>query len=190
MQRSRQWIRTLGRKPWRTSQLVRKGLARKEISALVRQGALDRIGWGVYQRAGLELDEAQQFRCAALRTGQPSAICLLSALVHYGLADQVPRDVWIMVPARKHLAGKGVKLIRRRRPRWKVGVELREGFRITSLERTLVEGLLYPRLRIPIGTAAVLQALSEKRVSAARLLEMADRLAVRERIRKTIEVLL
>lgn len=80
-----------------TATALDAGLTRTLIERLVHQGELDRLGRGVFLRAGsaggLDTDLVE----IALRA--PTAtICLASALARHGLTDEIPAAVDIALP--------------------------------------------------------------------------------------------
>jgi hypothetical protein len=80
-----------------TSAAVDAGLTRTLLDRLVRDGALERLGRGVFLRSvdagGVDTDLVE----VAVRA--PSAtICLTSALARHGLTDEIPAAVDIALP--------------------------------------------------------------------------------------------
>jgi Recombinase len=69
-------------------------------------------------------------------SGQPSAICLISALPFYHLTDVIPKKTWVLGNANKITTQKDIRLWRRRNPNWNVGIKPIDGLAITSVDRT------------------------------------------------------
>ena len=166
------------------------GLSRRALQSLYESGQIERVARGVYQSVNAEFSNEDQLNAATLRMGYPSAICLISALVQYNLTDAIPRKVWIMVPVSKRTAHKDLKLLRTRSPRWEIGIIKENGYRITSLERTLVDCLIYRRL---VGLQTFIDALKrsiqQKKTTPVKILDMAIQLKVGHRLRPYLEVL-
>ncbi len=148
------------------------------IKKRVLAGELLRLGKGVYAKPqDLEGLEGDFFR-ASLLCGKPSAICLISALKYYGLSDQMHGGIWILIPYEKSAPRKNaIKSIRTRKPSWKVGITSQSRFKITDIERTLVDCFRYHRL-VGISTAvqALKLALKEKKTSKNKIFYMAEKL--------------
>lgn len=61
------------------------------------------------------------------------------ALYHYNLAEQVPGQVWVLVPPGKRTRVRGYKLIRTKTRLDREIVDER-GYRIVTVERAVLEG--------------------------------------------------
>ena len=72
------------------------GLPRTYISRLVKEGLLERVGYGLYALEGYDFSEHQSI--VEVVSKIPSAVvCLLSALRFHDLTTQNPFEVWIAV---------------------------------------------------------------------------------------------
>lgn len=176
--------KNLLKQPFSTQEAVKCGLSKATLVRMVKSGVLDRISLGVYQvseRNGY--DRESLYQVATLRCGLPSAICLLSALEHYNLTDEISRHTWILVSASKRIASSSLKLVRSRNPHWEVGIKKRNGYWITSIERTLVDCILSMRkIGSQIALSALKRALSEKKVKLGRIMDIAKQMGVEKRI--------
>lgn len=178
-------------RPFSYQQAVELGLNKYALNKLIDEGLIERLEKGIYVPSDRDITEPEvQYQLAMLRCGEPSCICLLSALDYYHLTDQIPKKVWIMVPQNKRVQSSGLKLIRARNPQWDIGILQEEGYRITSIERTLVDCLLHKsRLGFPIPIESLKEALRQKKVKLNTILDMAVRLGVEHRVYPTIEAL-
>ena len=122
--------------------------------------------------------------------GKPSAICLVSALSVYGLTDVIPRKTWITVPATKRTQISSLKVLRQIDPQWNIGIEKKDGYMITSIERTLVESFCYKNM---IGSNTPIEALREgirqKLTTPSKVLDMAKKMGVVHRILPYLEAM-
>jgi predicted transcriptional regulator of viral defense system len=176
--------------PFSLNQALSQGLSRYALSQLVSEGAVEQLARGVYRASKDDVSEEDQFRIATLRVGIPSAICLVSALSHYGLTDAIPKKTWIMVPTSKRTHYRDVKVLRVRSPDWKIGIDVQDGYAITSLERTLVDAIHYRRLLgTQVAIEALRQSLEEKKTTLGKILDMAVKLKLDHRIRPYVEAL-
>lgn len=180
----------LREKPFTLSQAVAAGVSRYLLGKLMSEGAVEKLSRGVYRVTAGDINEEDQYRAATLRVGTPSAICLVSALSHHGLTDAIPRKTWVMVAHTKRTIYPDLKLLRVRDPDWNVGIEKRDGYSITSLERTIVDCLVYrTKIGTQIGIEALRKAVTSKKTTLGRILDMAVKLGVEHRIRSYIEAL-
>lgn len=170
------------------SQAVSHGLSQYGIEQLVKQERLERIGRGLYQLPTGSFGNEDIYRQATVTAGFPCAICLWSALVFYDLTDEIDRETWVWVPLSKRVKSKSIHAVRRANPQWRTGIDKHEGYWITSIERTLVEALAYPRY---IGTlaahSAMRRALSKKQTDISKILTMAKQLNFFHRIENVLE---
>jgi predicted transcriptional regulator of viral defense system len=180
----------LREKPFTSSQAAKLGLSFYELRKLVSQGVIEQVARGIYRTAGDDIGEEEQYRIATLRVGTPSAICLISALSHFNLTDTIPKKTWIMVPGHKRTVDRRLKLFRARDPNWKIGIEKHDGYFITTIERTLVDCLAHrSRLGTQIGIEALRRAITTKKTTLGKIMEMAAQLEVGHRILPYIEAL-
>ena len=166
-----------------TKEALKVGLSPYDLSKLVDEGILEREERGIYRKIGHKLPENDSYTKALAHLGEPSAICLWSALAFHDLTEEVPPKVWVYVPKGKYSHLKTLVVVRKKNPHWNIGIENYDGVRVTNVERTLVDALADGRhfdkftpFRI------VLAALRLKRTSEAKLLQMAKRLGVEKRI--------
>jgi predicted transcriptional regulator of viral defense system len=78
----------------RPRDLAREGITRITLQRLVKSGAIERRGRGLYVVAGADLGEKQTVAEASRRVPD-GIICLLSALQFHNFTTQVTRDVWM-----------------------------------------------------------------------------------------------
>lgn len=180
----------LQQKPFTYREASEDGLTQYAVRQLLEAGIIERVERGLYRCANEDLSESEAYRRAVKRVGEPSAVCLLSALSHYDLTDIIPKQVWLMVPTEKRTKSPNVKLYRARDPRWKIGVINKDGYSITSLERTIVDALTLKSVVSPsCGIEALKLALKSKRTSAEKIIQMAKKLGRAHRVIPVVEVL-
>ncbi len=181
----------LSKKPFSAREAVACGLSKASLTRMVKSGVLDRVSRGVYQLSDrIDGTGEDLYRVAMLRCGTPAAICLLSALEHYHLTDQIAKQVWVLVPEPKRISSKDLKLIRSRDPQWDIGIRKTQGYWITTLERTLIDCLLYRRLiGNQIALESLKQAVAQKKVKLGHIYDTAKKMGVEHRILPYIEAL-
>lgn len=176
--------------PFSTNDINGLGITPAQLNELLKSEKVHRLSRGVYVLAGSDLSDEAQFRAATMRIKGASAVCLLSALAHYGITDQIPKKVWLMVPEDKHTAHKDIRLLRSRNPNWKIGIASAKGYKITNIERSIVDALAMKRiLGVSIAVGALKVAIKEKKTTLSEILKMATRLGVDHRVMSYIEAL-
>jgi predicted transcriptional regulator of viral defense system len=182
--------RTLRGKPFTYREACGAGLTQYSIRKLLHAGVIGRLERGLYQAVDQDASDEELFRRAVKRVGTPAVVCLLSALSFYELTDTIPKQVWLMVSKEKRVKSRSVKLYRARDPQWKVGVVSKDGYSITSLERTIVDALTLKTMISPrLGVDALKVAISEQKTSPSRVLAAATELGVKHRVIPYIEAL-
>ena len=171
------------------TQAVSQGLSRYAIAKLLKDGHLERVNRGLYQVTATSFSNEDIYRQATTIVGVPSAVCLWSALVFYDLTDEIDAQTWVWVPLAKRVRNKNVRVVRAKELHWRTGIVHNDGYWITSIERTVVEALAYPRF---VGTMAannaLKKALNKKHTDIGKIVEMATKLGLLQRIRKILEV--
>lgn len=183
----------LQKRPFTWAEAKAEGITEYTMRNLLQCGAVERLSRGVYRStAEIDLSEVDQYKSAILRVGQPSAICLISALTYHQLTDIIPKKTWIMVNSGKVRSNNDIRLWRKRQPKWKIGIKTINGVKVTTIERTLVESIGNKNLVGGIGVAmsAVRLALEEKKVTVSGLLKMSEKLGVKNKIVPYLETLL
>jgi len=184
-------ISNLPKAPFSYQEALAVGLTKYALKQLLVAGSIEKLGRGIYQRADQNDDwDESRYHRAMMRCGRPASICMLSALEHYHVTDQIPKQTWVLVPASKRVAASDLRLVRSRNPQWDIGIRKLKHYWMTTLERTLIDGLLYKRL---IGSQVALEAIklavSQKKVKLGDLYDMAKQMNVAHRVRPYIETL-
>ena len=139
------------------------GLTRGRLRGMQRRGEAERVGRGLYRRAGevTELDTVATV-CARVPGG---IVCLLSALLIHDIGTQLPAEVWIALDRRARkprLEALPVRIVRFSGPMLRYGIESRRvqgvAVSITSPARTIVDCFRY---RNKIGLDVALEALKD-----------------------------
>lgn len=148
--------KALQKGPFTYQQALAAGLSFGTLRGLVANEKCYAVTRGIYMPINIDYNEENQFKVATLIIGGPSAICLLSALSVYGLTDQIPRQTWVIVPKSKRTREISLKILRKADPQWNIGIHKKNGYSITSIERTIVEAFFYKRM---LGSNVAIEAL-------------------------------
>lgn len=179
----------IGNMPITAKKLDRMGVSRNDLKRLLADNKLLRLGRGVYQPVSSDLGDENLFRAATLRIQGPSSVCLVSALAFYNLTDEIPKKTWLLVDVNRKTYLKDIRLFRSHNPHWKVGIAEEKGYRITNLERTIVDCLTYQAKLGNIGIEGLKRALKSKQTTLTKIANMAEQLKVGHRIAPYIRVL-
>lgn len=171
------------------------GISYETLQGLVREGLVERVGWGLYHRADLEPTENHSLAEVCARVPE-AVVCLLSALQVHGIGTRVPAEVWLAVPNKARapqVEGIRLQLVRFSGPAWTYGVVSTdfEGVpaRITNPARTVVDCFRFQR-RIGKEAAreALYDALDQKKVTVDALYRALGVLPSK-RLRVTLEAM-
>lgn len=169
--------KTLTNRPFTAKEAKSLGLSAYYLNRYVSDGSIEQVSRGVYRLASLDLSEEDLFKIATAKVGRPSAICLISALSLYHLTDAIPKKTWISVSHEKRSSDRSLKVLRLRNPNWKIGIELHDGYSVTSMERTIVECFMYRRIvSTTIAINALKVALKTKKTTLGKVTDMAKKL--------------
>lgn len=173
---------SLKSKPFSLREALACGVSRPTLERLLKHEFIERVSRGVYRISKISPLPEDDYRAATHVVGKPSAICLFSALVEYGLSDQILKNVWIMVGAEKRTKAKNVRTVRVRQPRWNVGIVKKNGYWITSIERTIVDSICSRSVGLDVSINALKTALKKKITTGGRISDVAKKLGVLKRI--------
>ena len=172
-------------------QARRSGLSQFEIAKLVASGVINKISRGIYELVSAELDPStRDFSIACFKFGPTATIGGLTALFHYTLIQQVPGQTWVLVPPSKYSADSIYRLVRTKNS-LTIGVEQQPTYRITSIERTIVDAfLLSTKLGEGIAYSAAIRGIRNRQTSPIKIFKMAQLLGVKSRIEQHSQALL
>ncbi len=161
---------------FRASQLTDVGMTRDQLPALVRSGAVERVGRGLYRITSAEPTENYSLAMACARVPN-GIVCLLTALRVHGIGTQAPSAVWMAIPHKARvpkLPELRMRFVRFSGPAASYGVVQTEfegvPARITTPARTIVDCFRLVRLVGPEpGIEALRDALHRKLVTVAEL---------------------
>ena len=165
------------------------GISQQDISRLVAKSGLVRLGRGIYLHPNASLDKDVGFQIAYSKFGPGSAIGGLTALYHYNLAEQVPGEIWVMVPPEKRTRETGYKLIRTKTRLDKQIVD-EKGYRIVTVERAVLEALKFiTKIGERTAIKAAREALATRKTTEAKLAKAAKELELESVLTKHLEVI-
>ena len=168
----------------------RLGVSQPTISRLVKSGALRRFGHGLYAHPDWDIPpEEIDFAVACARFGPTSAVGGLSALFHYGLLDQPPHQVWVITPPERADYNRFYRTLRTKTSP-KHGIDVFKFYRITNIERTILEALKFAsKIGVRIALTAARTALQKGLTSEKKLGEMAKKLKLQTILEKHWEAI-
>ncbi len=166
------------------------GIKKNVLARLIRENKVEKIYRGIYASTKLERDQEFEFICASLSFSEKSVICLLSALTYYELTDLIGRKIWVMVPDHIRTTRGWLKIIRTRNLDTKTGLIQMNGFKIATIERTLVDAFIYKKMiGLKNASNAYKLAIQSKKTTALKVLQMAKMLGVDKKIKNYLEIM-
>lgn len=168
---------------------IRAGLSYYDLNQFLKEGHLSKVERGVFLKKQATSSEHEHYAIALAQLGEPSALCLWSALVFHDLTEEAPSQIWVYVPYEKTTRLQ-IKTVRKRNPQWDVGLETIKGIRVTSIERTLVDVLLDRRHFSEIQAFKIaMDAIRSKKTSFQKLYGMAKKMNVEDHLKRDLILL-
>ena len=182
--------------PARSRDLVAIGVAATAISRAVAEGAVVRIGRGLYQLPDSEPDLHSALIEIAKRAPK-AVICLTSALSFHQLTDQLPRKIWVAVGA-KDWAPKidypQIRVVRFREPYLTNGLEVHNihgvEVRVYSITKSIADAFRNPKLvDRSVAIEAMKSALNDRKATPGQLAAAAQDNGAWNQMRPYLEAL-
>lgn len=166
------------------------GIPQQTLSRLVAEGSIIRLSQNLYRHPDAAIDPAtEDFVIACAKFGDDSAIGGLTALFHYGLLEQVPQQIWIVVPPEKYSRDPFYRCMRTKKSHV-VGVRDHDGYRMVTPERAIAEGFYYStKIGLETMIRAARIAFKRKLTTPAKVLKIAKELGMEKTIFKNWEAL-
>ena len=181
---------------FRPRDIAALGVSHRRLQVLVSEGAVEKLGNGLYRLAAVEPTEVEtQVMVAA---AVPNAIiCLLTALHFHNIGTQVPHEVWIALDrkARKPTRTPArVRIVRFSGVMLTYGVVVHSllgvPVRVTSPARTVVDCFRYRnKLGLDIALEALRDALTMRLATVDEIMRTADACRARSVITAYLQAL-
>ena len=182
---------------FRARDAVDRGVDSRALRRLVDEGAVERLGRGLYRRADAEITEHHTHGAVSARV--PGAIiCLLTALHIHDIGTQLPAQVWIAIPHKARtprVPSLPIRIVRFSGAALRYGVEDAdfEGVagRITSPARTIVDCFRLRRLvGLDVALEAIRDALIDRKTTPSEILRAAEACRALSLVRPVLDTLL
>ena len=168
------------------------GISQSTLSRWVDKGFITHVSRGLYiHPESPVLPEYLDFAIACSHFGFKSAIGGLSALFYYGLIEQAPEQVWLIVPpSRKDESiQKKYKCLRTHTP-LTIGINKKKYFKITNIERTLLEAMKFAtKIGQRTAISSTRKALRKGLTNEKKLARMSSRLKMKNVLEKYWEAI-
>lgn len=165
---------------------LKEGFSYYELNQLVKEGVLIKVDRGVFAKTTTNQvsSDNEHYAVVLAKLGNPSALCLWSALVFHDLTEEAPSEIWVYVPYEK-TTRLDIRTVRKRNPQLDIGIETIDGIRVTTIERTLVDVLLDRRHFSEVQAFKILMdAIRAERTTFNKLYTMAKKLKVEGRLKR------
>lgn len=160
------------------------GVPQRTLSWLVEKEEVVRIGSDAYHHKDIVIPpDVEEFAAACLIFGNKATIGGATALFYYNLIEQVPGQIWMLVPPGTTNHNTKYRLIRTKAD-LSIGIESHEWFRITSPERTIVDAFHFQTKLggMEMALRAARQAIKNQTVKARDLVKVARQLGWEQNI--------
>lgn len=159
---------------FRLRDALKVGLSQATLTRMVAGEEILKLGRGLYLHPDSDLDPTvRDFAVACAMMGKKAAIGGATALFHYGLIEQVPNQIWVLVPNHKKTIDPFYRCIRTR-SLFTVGIEDHGTYKITNVERSIVEAFRYQtKLGLRTAVQAAKRALKDGLTTEAKIFKVA-----------------
>ena len=168
------------------------GISQSTLSRWVNKGFIKRMSRGLYiHPQSSVLPEHLDFAIACSHFGLKSAIGGLSALFYYGLIEQAPEQVWLIVPSsRKDESSQKKYKCLRTHISLRIGIDKKKYFKITNIERTLLEAMKFAtKIGQRTAISSARKAFKEGLTTEKKLAQMSSRLKMKNVLKKYWEAI-
>jgi predicted transcriptional regulator of viral defense system len=181
---------------FRPRDLAPLGVSFPDLQRLVAEGAVEKVGRGLYRLAATGPDELETI--AMVASAVPTGIvCLLSALRIHNLGTQSPHAVWLALDRKARKPARPparLRIVRFSGAMLTYGVETRlmlgVPVRVTSPARTVVDCFRYRRkLGLDVALEALRDALRMRMASVDEIMRAAEVCRARTIMRTYLEAL-
>jgi predicted transcriptional regulator of viral defense system len=166
------------------------GLTRRTILKKVLNGEFLKLSHGVYLNLEADLPvDYIDFIAAISKFGENSVIGGLTALYYHNLIEQVPQQVWVIVPQNTRTTEKKYRLIRSKKTSG-YGIEHHKEFRICDIDRSIAEAFKYSsKIGIRVAISATVRAIKDKKTTLTEIMKAARKLNYEKSIKKHWETI-
>jgi|SRR5579859_3333307 len=181
----------------RIEDLRQQAIDRRNLYAMAEEGAVERVGQGLYRSTDVELCPAYADAEASIAIPH-GVICLTSALVYHDLTDENPSKVYMAIEGKRwapRIISPPVKIQRFSGEAFSAGIEEVQldgvPVRVYSVEKTLADCLKY-RHKLPPGVpqAALRDYVQRRGMHIDKLLHYARICRVEPLLRCYMEMLI
>lgn len=166
------------------------GISQPTLSRLAKEKLIIRVARGQYLHAEYDNDiESMDFSMACRKFGKQAVIGGMSALAHYNLVDEVPKRIWVLVPADVKSKESLYRCIRTT-TNLKHGVVNMGKYKIVNIDRAIVEAFKFSsKIGLSIVIKAARRALNSRQTNEKDLLAVAKKLGLESCILKYWEAI-
>jgi predicted transcriptional regulator of viral defense system len=172
---------------FRSSQAKAVGVGAPRLAWLVKKGEVKKIASDTYHHASIETTD---YVAACNIFGKESYVGGFTALSHYHLVETMVSHIWMVVEPSSKSNNPLYRLIRTKESK-AVGIETHDWYKITSIERAILDAFFFEKKIGGIGTAlsSVRVALTKRLTTYERLFALAKELGWQKRMLKHWEAI-
>lgn len=171
-----------GRGMMRLTDLRAAGVTSVTLRRMQDAGEIVKLGRGVYQIADVDYTAEHSLAQAALRVPN-GVVCLVSALAHHGLTDQMPSKVWMAIGHKAWApttSSPPLRIVRFADNLLADGVETvvieDVGVRIFGVAKTIADSFRHRRsVGLAVALEGLQEALRQRKATASEILIAAER---------------
>ncbi len=148
------------------------GIRRNQIYRAVKQSTIERVHHGIYRLTLFPASQFEEIYAAVVSMGDKAVVGYETALYVYGLSDIIPAEIHLIMPRSSSRRRKHVKMHTNKLS--DEDITYFEGFRITTVARTIVD-VLSTHADSDQVQMAILQAIAQGQTTRAKLIDQAQK---------------
>ncbi len=181
----------------RFSSIIKAGFHPDTLSALEKEGKIEKIARGLYRMTQYTLGSYPDIVIASLQAPR-GIVCLVSALAFHEATNEIPRQVDIAILAgtrANRIKYPPVKFYRFAPKAWKTGIERHEvenhQIKVYSLAKTIADCFKFRnRIGVDVARDALRVAITEKGIKPKEIMEYAKICRVDSIIKPILEAMI
>lgn len=165
---------------------INEGISRFSLKSMLQNNEILKLAHGlyIYKNNPNISPEYLDFIIACKHFGKPSTISGLTSLYNYNLIEEIPRQIWLLVPAKKQNNNSLYRVIRTRRE-INIGVIEKDNYRISNIEKSVLDALIYSsKIGIDTAIGALIKSIKSKQTTLKKISNFASKVDEEDILKK------
>ncbi|MBF0106706.1 MAG: hypothetical protein HQM16_15440 [Deltaproteobacteria bacterium] len=185
----------IGKRLFNAREAHKAGVSNAMLAYYQSKGFIEKIHHGVYSIHGHDEsadDTYYEFRYANAATKGKGIIGLISALNYHDLTDEIAHYVYVIIKSTTRFrASDKYFIVRSHDKKQSIGVDQKDGFKITNFERTIIDCFRYKHIvTLEVAYQALSEALAEKKLDMKKFMTYAKKFRIKNLVDTAVQQIL